>query len=128
MDKKFITSWVLIIIIVFGILLFRFINKNSMHKIIATKNCGDIFIQKSPAYFTDGTSRYIFNAKLNSCLIFNILADVPLGKYRITVVDMISDKILFAYELKVGESIDSVYAITKDKALDYVRSFGFPVF
>jgi len=121
-------------IIILGVIcvsgfLFWYISKYSNHAIHATAECTEIFKEKSAGYFGDyGSSRFVFNKKMNTCLILNINDDKDTGDYRLITVDMITDEILFYYELPKGENIDKTMGLTKEEALNRVRTYGFVIF
>jgi hypothetical protein len=127
-DKKFLTSAIFIAFIATAGFLFWFIPRYSSHAIQATKDCADIFTIKNSGYFPEGKSRFVFNKNINSCLLFNALEGTVDSPERFVVVDMISDKILFYWELKAGEEKDANLSLTREEALDRVRAFSFIVF
>lgn len=124
-----------ILIIIFSILIIKK-NNEPINAIHSTNECLNIFQQKSNDYFGDeGKNRFIYSSKLKSCLILNILditkennVENSEKRYRLIVVDMISDDILFYYNLKNDEEKDEVLGLTKDEALDKAREFGFVIF
>ncbi len=128
-----------IVVAVLAIIIFVFVIKESNKSINAihyTNECLNIFDQKSKDYFgNEGKSRFIYSSKLKSCLIFNVL-DIPKEdniesiekRYRLIVVDMISDDILFYYDLGGDNEKDEILGITEEEALNKVREFGFVIF
>ena len=128
-DTKFLMS-LLTLIFLAGIgFLFWYVPRNSLHSIKATSLCNDIYKEKAPGYFNEeGTSRYIFNSKKNSCLLLNTISEVGTGNVRYVVVDMIKDTIVFYYDLKKDEFRDQTLHLTKDEALDRIRALGFVIF
>ncbi len=127
--KKSVISAVSLILIAAIAFLFWYTAKYSTHAIEATQKCGEIFLQKATGYFgQNGINRFIFSKKENTCLIFNTFIDEVSGNYRLMVVDMITDDIDFYYELKKDETKDTALGLTKDEAVNKVRSFGFVIF
>lgn len=107
---------------------FWYLSHYSLHAITATNSCLDIFKQKATDYFSDlGKSRFVFNKKMNSCLVLNTYDDTATGEYRLILADMISDKILFYYTLPKDQEKDATLGLTKDQAVDKARSYGFVI-
>lgn len=129
LDKKFIVSSIFAsILVVVGVFVWYVSNYNP-HAIESTAECTEIFKQKSPGYFDGvGKSRFIFSKRLNTCLILNTVDYAVTGEYKIYIVDMITDSILFVYELGSGQEKDETLGLTKEEALNKVREFGFVVF
>ncbi len=126
--KRFIASaGTVTVLAVIGFLIWHTAHY-STHAISATRDCLDIFKEKSTEYFDTGKNRFIFNKKMNSCLVLNTVNDPTTGEFRLIVVDMISDVPLFYYDLTTGEEKDSVLGLSKDQALDKVRAYGFLIF
>lgn len=129
LDKKNLGSSILLSVLAIIIFLGWYIPKYSLHAITATKECAEIYKEKAPGYFgTAGSNRFVFNKKMNTCFLLNIVSDDPVGAYRLIAVDMISDDIIFYYDLKGGETKDLTLNITKDEALDRIRALGFVIF
>jgi len=127
--KKFFLSAIVIIVLAIAGFLFWYVSRYSMHAITATHECLDIFKEKSTEYFGDaGKNRFVFNQKMNTCLLLNTLDDTTAGEYRLVLVDMIQDAPLFYYDLKQGETKDATLGLTKDQALDKMRSYRFVIF
>ncbi len=128
-DKRFILSAVTLTILSVCGFLFWYIPHYSSHAIHATAECTEIFKAKDAGYFTGtGQSRFVFNKKMNTCLILNTLDDQTTGEFRVILVDMITDDILFYYDLPKDQTKDATLGLTKDEALQKVRSFGFVIF
>jgi hypothetical protein len=128
-DKKFITSIIFLCILAVSAVFVWYVNKYSSHAINTTATCATIFKEKSVGYFGDvGKSRFVFNKKMNTCLILNTNDDEITGEFRLLLVDMISDDILFVYTLPKEQEKDATYGLTKEEALNKVRSFGFVIF
>lgn len=120
------TTLIVIAVISF---LFWYVPRYSLHSIKATSMCNDIYKSKFPGYFGEqGVNRYIFSKDRNSCLLLNTLSDTVTFQTRYVVIDMVTDDILFLYDLKKDEVRDANLHLTKDEALDKVRTFGFLVF
>lgn len=129
--KRMTLSAIILSIVALVGFLFWYVSHYSNHAIAATRDCLVIFQAKSADYFGDsGKSRFVFNKKMNTCLILNTVETETTGNYnyRMTIVDMISDDILFTYGLKKDEEKDSVHGLTHDEALDRARSYGFIIF
>ena len=128
-DKTFAAGMITLIAIALVSFFSWYIPNYSMHAIKATAICNDIYKEKAPGYFgTEGSNRYIFNKKMNTCLLLNTVADEVTGENRFIVVDMINDDIAFYYELPSGETKDASLGLTKDEAIEKVRSLGFIIF
>jgi hypothetical protein len=128
-DKKFLMSMVTLIVIAVVSFLIWYVPHYSLHSIKATNMCNEIYKEKFPGYFGDeGTNRYIFNKKMNTCLILNTISGTETGENRFVIVDLISDDLLFFYQLPKDQTKDATFGLTKDEALERVRNFGFIVF
>jgi hypothetical protein len=127
-DRKFVLSLVTLLTIAIIGFLAWYIPRYSTHALKATESCTNIYKEKAPGYFTDGVDRYIFNKKLNTCLMLNVLADTTTGKSRLVIVDMINDDVLFAHTVSTGETVDGDLGITYEQALEKARAFGFIIF
>lgn len=128
-DKKFVTSIIFLCILAVSTVFVWYVNRYSSHVINATATCATIFKEKTAGYFGDtGKSRFVFNKKMNTCLVLNTDDDETTGEFHMLLVDMISDDILFVYTLPKGQEKDVTYGLSKEEALNKVRSFGFVIF
>ncbi|MBP7831425.1 MAG: hypothetical protein KA028_00190 [Candidatus Pacebacteria bacterium] len=128
-DTKFAAGMITLVVIALVSFFSWYIPHYSMHSLKATAVCNDIYKEKAPGYFgADANNRYIFNQDMNTCLLLNTVADEVTGENRFIIVDMIHDDIAFYYELPKGETKDANLGLTKDEAVEKVRSFGFIVF
>lgn len=126
--KRFMISSLTIVALAVIAFLFWYINKFNTHAIEVTQKCGEIYTLKAPGYFgTSGANRYIYGKKLNTCIMLNIANDPNEGTYRLTAIDIITDQILLFYDLKSGETIDSVLGLTREEAIEKARELGFVI-
>ncbi len=127
--KKFIASTITVTILALVSFAFWYISRYSNHAIHATVECTEVFKAKEPGYFNGiGQSRFVFNKKMNTCLVLNTLDDQTTGEFRMIAVDMISDDILFYYDLPKDQTKDATLGLSKDEALTKARSLGFVIF
>ncbi len=125
----FITSAVFIIVLaVIGFFIW-YVPRYNTHAISATESCLSIFKEKGSEYFGEiGKNRFIFNEKMNTCLILNTVNDETTGDFRLILADMVHDDPIFYDELALDQEKDATYGLTRDQALDKVRSYGFIIF
>ncbi len=128
-DKKFLGSVILVTVLAVVGFLFWYVSHHNTHAISATHECLDIFKEKSVEYFGDtGKNRFVFNQKMNTCLLLNTLEDEATGEFRLILVDMINDNPTFYYDLQKGETKDATLGLSKDEALGKARAYGFVIF
>ncbi len=128
-DKKNLGGAILLSTIAIIIFLSWYLPSHSLHAIKATNECTTIFKEKARGYFGDvGSNRFIYNKQMNTCLLLNIQSDETTSAYRMAVVDMINDGIYFYYSLDDGQTKDTSLGLTKDEAIEKVRSLGFIIF
>lgn len=127
-DKKFLVSIIFATLLaVLGFLIW-FISNYSSHSILATKYCNDIFISKAQNYFPEGKNRYIFSKKMNTCLLLNTNTtsdNTGIIDDHVVVVDMITDDVIFIWEVRNGDTVDRDLGLTHDEAIAHVRTLGF---
>ena len=156
-NKNFIIVFLLILVIVFGLLLYKSENKNSVSIIDETLNCARLYELKKSKYWGDeiGQSKYIFNKDMNTCLALNIYNNFRTKDYFAMVMDMTNDKTFLYYSdkqkgfyvegdqrvdcknsyvyfeyIKMGKEVKD-YGCEKyalmDRMFEQVRAFGFEV-
>ena len=93
-----------------------------------TMKCMTLGDQKKQMYFGQslGRVRTSYNMNLHTCLVLNLTKTAG-GDYEASLVDSLTDNVLYYYVLPVGQQVDGTYGLTLQQFVNKMKEYGFDI-